>query len=102
MPDATFWLSIGIGAGLGIAYVTASLISNKRALRSKDRFMIVFATAMIIRIIIALALLVGIMLLLPVVPTAFLGSFFLMFVIGLVFEVYLLHKWGATTGGRPS
>lgn len=85
-------LSLGLGAGLGILYIAASFLSNRQALKSRQRFMLIVVTAMLARILLALILLIGIVLLLPVSPNAFLGSFFVLFVVGLILEVWFLHE----------
>lgn len=94
MQAGELWLSIGLGAGLGVLYVAASFVSNKRALRSEQRFMVIVVASMLIRILVALVCLIGMVLLLPVAPTALLGSFFVMFIVGLAIEVWLLHDRG--------
>lgn len=91
------WLSIAIGLGIGVLYVAASYISNLRALRSKRALMLIVVATMLLRICIALVALVGVMMLLPVTPTAVMGSFFVMFIGGLTVEIILLHRRGATT-----
>lgn len=85
-------LSIGLGAGLGIVYILASYSSNKRALRSGRRFMIVLVSTMVLRLAITLVFLAGIIVLLPVTDSAFLGSFFVIFAIGLAVEIRTLHQ----------
>lgn len=92
MESGQIWLSIGLGAGLGIFYLLASLISSKRALRSRQGFILIVVGMMMIRLLVALVFLVGILVWLPVSDVAFLGSFFVIFVIGLVTEVWMLHK----------
>ncbi len=92
MQPENLWLSFALGAALGTLYIVASYVSNRRALRSANRFMSIVVTTMLIRILLALIVLVGAMLLLPVSPTAFLGSFFVMFIIGLILEVVFLHQ----------
>lgn len=57
--------------------------------------MVVVVASMIARIFVALIFLIGILLLLPVSATAFLGSFFVMFIIGLIAEVLILHRRAA-------
>ena len=86
------WLGIAIGTSLGIAYVAAGFYSNKWALRNENRFMLVVVATMVARIFVALIFLIGILLLLPVSATAFLGSFFVTFIIGLIAEVLILHR----------
>ncbi|MEX0601356.1 MAG: hypothetical protein WD423_08355 [Rhodothermales bacterium] len=70
----------------------ASYFSNRRALRSGRNALLIVVSAMMLRIVVALAALVAVMLLLPVAPTAFLGSFFVMFIVGLVLEVWVFHS----------
>lgn len=84
-------LSLGLGIGLGLLYVFASFVSNKRALRS-GRFTLVVVGAMMLRMFVALAFLAGVLLMLPVSDVAFLGSFFVIFGIGLVAEISTLHR----------
>jgi hypothetical protein len=86
------WLSIAIGVGIGVVYVAASYISNVRALRRKRDLMLIVVATMLLRISIALIVLVGIIMLLPVTPTAVMGSFFVMFIVGLVVEIFVLHR----------
>lgn len=91
MEDDGLWLGAGLGIALGVTYVAASLMSNQRALRSQDRVMHIVIGSMVLRLTVASAALVAILLLLPVAPSAFLGSFFVMFLVGLVVEVWLFH-----------
>ncbi len=86
------WLSIGLGAALGVAYVAVSFLSNKRAMRSGRHALLIVVAAMTARILVALTVLVAVLLLLPVAPTAFLGSFFVMFILGLAVEIWFLHS----------
>lgn len=102
MQAEGLWLGIGIGVGLGAAYVAASYVSNKRALRSKRHPMLIVVTTMLLRIFVALVVLIGIMMLLPVAPTALLGSFFVMFLVGLAAEVWILHRKGSGRTGTGS
>ena len=57
--------------------------------------MLVVMASMIARIFVALILLIGVLLLLPVSASAVLGSFFVMFTMGLVAEVLILHRRAA-------
>ena len=92
MESEQLWLSIGLGVAIGLGYVAASYFSNKRAMRSGRNFMLLVVSTMMLRMFIALILLVGIVLTLPVTDVAFLGSFFVIFAIGLVAEVWALHR----------
>ncbi len=97
-----FWFSIALGVGLGVAYVAASYFSNKRALRSKQNPMLVVVATMMVRIFVALVVLVGVIVLLPVTPTALMGSFFVIFVAGMTAEIWLLHRRGSARTDPPS
>ncbi len=92
MESEQLWLSIGLGIAMGLGYVAASYFSNKRAMRSSRNFMLLVVSTMMLRMFIALVLLIGILLTLPVSDVAFLGSFFVIFVIGLTSEVWTLHR----------
>lgn len=94
MESDVLWLSIGIGVLLGATYVAAGFLSNRRALRSERNTMLIVIGTMVIRIFAALVVLVVILLLLPVRPTALVGSFFVMFVVGLAVEVWILLRIG--------
>lgn len=98
MQAENVWLGVVLGTSLGILYIAASFVSNRHALKSEDRFLFIVVTTMLLRILLAMILLIGIMLLLPVSPTAVLGSFFVVFIIGLMFEVWFLHQ--GTPGRR--
>lgn len=92
MESEQLWLSVGLGVAIGFGYVAASYLSNKRAMRSGRNFMLLVVSTMILRMFIALILLIGVMLTLPVSDSAFLGSFFMIFAIGLVAEIWALHR----------
>lgn len=87
-----FWLGIAIGVGLGVAYVAASYVSNRRALRSERNAMLIVVVTMMLRIFVVLVVLAGMIVLLPVTPRALVGSFFVIFFVGLAAEVWLLHR----------
>lgn len=92
MQGDGIWLSVGLGIGLGLVYLAASYLSNRRAMRSRRNALLIVVGAMAIRILLALLALVAILLLLPVAPVAFMGSFFVMFIFGLALEVWVLHS----------
>ena len=91
MASEQLWLSIGLGIIIGLCYVAASYYSNQRALNSVN-FMLLVVSTMMLRMFIALILLIGIMVTLPVSDAAFLGSFFVIFVVGLAMEIRMLHQ----------
>ena len=102
MEAGETWFSIAIGAALGAAYVAASFVAHKRALRSGKRFLLIVVATMFIRMFVALIFLAGILLLLPVTASVFLGSFFVMFIIGLIAEIWLINRRGAAVEGGSS
>lgn len=102
MEAGETWVSVALGAALGAAYIAASFVSNKRAMRSRHRFLLIVVATMFVRMFVALIFIAGIMLLLPVLPSAFLGSFFVMFVIGLIAEIWLINRRGPAADGRRS
>ncbi|MFQ5570782.1 MAG: hypothetical protein ACE5G0_13945 [Rhodothermales bacterium] len=88
-----WWLSLGLGIGLGLLYSAASLVVNRYALRQDShRFLLIVLGGMIARMALALALVALIVLLLPVEQVAFLASFLGVFVIGIIVEVMILHR----------
>lgn len=89
-----WWLGIGLGAGLALAYGAASLFTYRRALLadSAQRFMAVMVGGILARMFTALLLFVLVLVLLPVSERAFIGSFFGVFVLCLILEVALLHR----------
>ena len=90
---ASWWLSVGLGAGLGLLYIGASVVVNRfAATRPGNSFLLIFVSGMMIRLAVALSFITVVLLLLPVTPLAFIGSFFAVFCIGLVLEVSSLHR----------
>ena len=102
MASEQLWLSIGLGIGIGLCYVAASYYSNQRALHSSN-FMLLVVSTMMLRMLVALILLIGILITLPVSDVAFLGSFFVIFVFGLAMEIRTLHlqQRGASSSDEP-
>ena len=102
MDSEQLWLSIGLGIIIGLGYVAASYYSNQRALKSSN-FMLLVVSTMMLRMFIALILLIGIMMTLPVSDVAFLGSFFVVFVFGLAAEIRMLHQRqkDSSSSGEP-
>lgn len=90
---ASWWLSVGLGAGLGLLYIGSSVLVNRfAATRTGNLAMLIFVSGMMIRLAIALSFITIVLLLLPVTMLAFIGSFFAVFCIGLVLEVSSLHR----------
>lgn len=90
---ATFWLSLGLGVGLGLLYGAASLWTNRRALtRGRSQFLRIAFVGMFTRMFVALGLIVLILVLLPVNTMAFVGAFFAVFLAFLAYETLSLHR----------
>ncbi len=82
------WLSLGLGGGIGLMYGVASRLTHRYAMHQSDRrFFGIFLGGMGIRLGVALALVFGILATVPVQGPVFIGSFLLIFVIGLVVEL---------------
>jgi ABC-type multidrug transport system permease subunit len=90
---ADLWLSISLGAGIGLAYGGFSYLTYRRALSApKQRFQVIVWGGMLVRMFAALVLIALIVALAPVQPLAFVGAFFAVFVLSLALEVFLLHR----------
>lgn len=81
------------GLLLGVIYIMASWLTYRLASGQSDAtFFKIYFGGMTVRMFVTL-LAVGVVLLVFDVPEiAFLGAFFLVFVLGLVLEVLLLHR----------
>jgi len=93
MTDAV-WLGIATGAALAVAYGIASLLTHRLALRadSHQQFLGITIGGLLLRMMAALAVVGLVVGALPVHETAFMGSFFGVFVVALTFEVLALHR----------
>ena len=90
------WLGIALGGGIGLAYLAASRLTRRLAARFEDeRFLAVFLIGMGARMGVALLLVTLVLVLVPVDALAFVSSFLITFVIGLIFEVATLHRAGS-------
>lgn len=66
------WLSVGLGAGIGLIYGLIAVVSLRVALRvSGQQFAAIFVGGMLGRLVLVLALTVGVLLLVPVRPMPF-------------------------------
>ena len=91
--SSAWWLSIGLGSGIGLLYAIASLLVNRYAMRQPGhRFLLVFMGGMMVRLALALVGVTLILLLLPVQQRAFVASFLGVFVIGLIVEIVRVHR----------
>ena len=98
---AAWWSSVGLGAAMGLLYTVVSLLAHRFALRQGPRtFMMIVLGGMVARMGVALIAMVLILYLLPVEQTAFVGSFFGVFIVGMIVDVLYVHR--ATPAGRNS
>ncbi len=68
----SFWLSVGVGVGVGMIYGVVAALSLLIALRKTgQQFMTVFVGGMLARLVLVLALTFGVLLLVPVEPFPF-------------------------------
>lgn len=80
------------GTVLGLAYATAGYVMSRRAQASPDKFMLWVAGGMAARMFIALALIALFLAVVPVDATIFLGSFLILFVIGVILEIAVAYR----------
>jgi biotin transporter BioY len=98
---ADIWLGIGLGGALGAAYSVASYLTGRLARHAPhNRFVKVALVGMLGRMTVALVLLSLVLAAVPVHRMAFVGSFFFMFVAGLVADVFVLYRERPDTGRR--
>lgn len=94
---SVWWLSVGLGSGIGLLYGITSVAVNRYALRQDHhRFMLIAVGGMLARMLLALFLIALIVFLLPVDRVAFFTSFLGVFVLGIVVEVWSLHHRSST------
>ena len=87
------WVSIGLGAGVGLLYSLASILMHRWALRLSDRqFLSVFVGGLIARMAMALLLVVLVLRFVAVQELLFIGTFLLVFLAGLSAEVVRMHQ----------
>lgn len=88
-----YWLSIGLGVGIGLLYHLASRITYRLAAGSGDRrFFLIVLGGVGVRLFAAVTLVVLVLALLAVDATAFTASFLVVFAAGLAREVWWLHR----------
>ncbi len=86
---------------MGLLYTVVSLIAHRFALRQGPRtFMMIVLGGMAARMGLALIAIVLILYLLPVEQAAFVGSFFGVFIVGMIVEVLYVHR--AAPAGQNS
>jgi hypothetical protein len=88
-----FWFSALIGIGLGVFYGLSAIFVTSWAMNKSHRsFMLLVLGGMMARLFVTILAITLILLLVPVDTMVFIISFFVLFVVGLVLEVVLLHR----------
>jgi uncharacterized membrane protein len=92
--DDSVLLGLGIGIGLAAMYAVASLVTHRIALRTdhRNQFLAIAMGGLLARMALALTLVTVTLVFVPVDETAFIGSFFGVFVVTLIMEVLHLHR----------
>lgn len=86
-------LGVGFGVSIGLLYGAASLATIRLAARYGDqKFMLVFLGGLMARLAVAVVLVMLVVALLEVHTLAFIGTLFFVFFLGLVLEVWLVHR----------
>lgn len=90
----SWWFGATLGAGLGLVYGGASLWINRWAMRFSSARLFVYLSVggVVVRMLVTLSLVALVMLMLPVHLIAFIGAFFIVFVLGLALEIAILHR----------
>lgn len=87
------WLSIALGAVIGLMYSLASRITYRLAASSGDRrFFRIVLVGVMVRLFVAVMLVVLVLALLAVDAAAFTVSFLVVFAVGLAVEIWHLHR----------
>lgn len=82
-----------VGAGLAVAYSAVAYLLGRAALRSsRQTFMVIVMGGMVARMLVALLILTLILVFVPIHTVAFLLGFFVVFMIGMTFEIVTLHR----------
>ena len=95
---AEWWLGVGCGAGLGVLYGLLSLATTRFARHYRDKtFVLVFFGGMIARLGLTLLTVLLILLYVQIEALVFVGSFFLVFILVLSLEIWMMHTGRFTT-----
>ena len=91
--EEDFWLSAILGSGIGGIYILLSVISHRLALKKETQpFMLIVFGGMAIRLFVTVAAIALIFALVPVAKAVFLTAFLCIFLVGLVVEIWILHR----------
>ncbi len=80
------------GTVLGVAYAIAGVFMSRRAQASPDKFMLWVAGGMAARMFVALAVVAFFLAVVPADATLFLGSFLILFVLGVILEIAVVFR----------
>lgn len=90
--SASSWMGFGMGTLLGVGYVIASYLAVRWASRFEGgKFVKVFVGSMVVRMMVALALVAVVLSSKRIDGLFFVGSFLLLFIAGVIVEVMQLH-----------
>jgi drug/metabolite transporter (DMT)-like permease len=94
------WAGVGWGASMAVVYGLASLASHRWALQadSPTRFLSILIGSLLARMAAALVALTLVLATTSLDERAFIGSFFGVFVLALIFEVAYLHRQAGGDG----
>ncbi len=80
------------GVLLGLAYASAGYFMSRRALGSPSQFMLWVVGGTVVRLALALAAIVAVIVTIPVNRTLFIASFLVIFFAALAAEISMLHR----------
>ena len=96
------WMSIGLGMGLALLYGLASVLTYRRALRAQtqQQFTAIAIGGVVLRILGTLAAFAVLIVWLPIAAGAFVGTFFVVFLMILIGEIAWLHRRANATPNK--
>lgn len=94
MMDEPVLVGLSLGVGLALLYALASYVTHRLALHSgsRNQFLAIAFGGLLARMAFALLLVTVTLVFVPVDETAFIGSFFGVFVVTLIMEVLHFHR----------
>lgn len=95
------WLSIGLGASLGILYGALAYLINRYAMHAaRDRFFQFVLGGMVVRMLAALAILAFMLAAFRVRTGLLVGAFLAVFVLATAIELRRFHRMAIKTSSR--
>jgi len=83
---------LALGILLGGVYALTSVLFNKHALKDPDRFYLIAAAGMLLRLMGCLMVVTVVLIWVPVDTLGFISGLFVTLVLGLVLDVYLMTR----------